>query len=208
MASAAGTDMLTTASIPTPASAPAPVARGSAPAAQVGTAQPIVPVAVKTVPVARPAAPTATLSNQPGILGTLSFSSVDGSSPVAMSATTAQTAPAQRAIKQVKLASAGPTELPRQEAEAADTSARPRAGGWGIQIGAYGSEADARDQMAKAKEKASGQLASAEPYTEQVAKGSSKIVRARFVGFNAEAAAQKACQALKRSAFSCMVFRN
>lgn len=207
MASAAGEmDQETTASIPAPA--PARPAQVAADAPPVGSAAPIVPVAVKTVAIARPAAPTAAFSNQPGILGTLSFTNgqVSGAAKTAQSAV--QAAPAQQAIKPVQLASAGATEIPRQEAESADQSAAPRSGGWAIQIGAYGSEADARAQIAKAQQKVGAPLSKADPYTEAATKGSTKIVRARFAGFDAESAARKACQALKRSDFGCMVFRN
>ncbi|WP_250152214.1 D-alanyl-D-alanine carboxypeptidase [Ancylobacter radicis] len=192
------TDEITTASVPTP-----PV-RAADPSALAGSTTPIVPVAVKTVAIARPTAPTATFSNQPGILGTLAFTS--NQAPVATAPAQAA-APAQQAIKKVQLASAGPTEIPFQDAETADTAARPRAGGWGIQIGAFGSEADAHAQLTKAKQKAAAALSKAAPYTETV-KGSSTIVRARFAGFDAETAARKACAALKRSDFGCMVFRN
>jgi D-alanyl-D-alanine carboxypeptidase len=207
MASAAGEmDPATTASIPAPK--PARPAQAAMDAPPVGSAAPIVPVAVKTVAIGRPAAPTATFSNQPGILGTLSFANgqVSGAAKTAQSAV--QAAPAQQAIKPVQLASAGATEIPRQEAESADQSAAPRSGGWAIQIGAYGSEADARAQIAKAKQKAPGALSKADPYTEAATKGSTKIVRARFAGFDAESAARNACKALKRSDFGCMVFRN
>ncbi|QFR35005.1 D-alanyl-D-alanine carboxypeptidase [Ancylobacter sp. TS-1] len=192
-----------TASVPTPL--PPPV-RGNQTAADgpaAGSVAPIVPVAVKTVAIARPTAPTASFSNQPGILGTLSFSGGQSSG-----ATQAQAAPAQRAIKQqVQLASAGPTEIPRQEAEQAERAATPPSG-WAIQIGAFGSEADARAQIAKAQQKAPGALSKVDAYTEEAVKGSTKIVRARFAGFDQESAARRACQALKRSDFGCMVFRN
>ncbi len=189
------TDEITTASVPTPP------ARMTETAPTTGTASPIVPVAVKTVAIARPAAPTATFSNQPGILGTLAFSSTGQTT----AAPAAVAAPAQQAIKKVQLASAGPTEIPLQESNTAEAAARPRASGWGIQIGAFGSEADARAQLAKAKQKAGSALSKADPYTEAV---KSNVVRARFAGFDAEAAARQACAALKRSDFGCMVFRN
>lgn len=191
----AETDEITTASVPTPP------ARATEATAVAGTASPIVPVAVKTVAIARPAAPTATFSNQPGILGTLAFTSTGQTAAAPAPAA----APAQQAIKKVQLASAGPTEIPMQEADKAETAARPRSGGWGIQIGAFGSEADARAQLSKAKQKAGSALSKADPYTEAV---KSNVVRARFAGFDAEAAARKACAALKRSEFGCMVFRN
>lgn len=209
MASAVADADIVTASVPTPAPSPArpaPVA-AAADAPPVGSAAPIVPVAVKTVAVARPTAPVAGFSSQPGILGTLSFTN-----GFVSDATEAPAAPAQRAIKQqvkpeVQVASAGPIEIPRQAAETAEKSAAPRSG-WAIQIGAFGSEADARAQIAKAQQKAGRMLASTDPYTEEALKGSTRIVRARFAGFDAESAARKACQALKRNDFGCMVFRN
>ncbi|WP_131835135.1 D-alanyl-D-alanine carboxypeptidase family protein [Ancylobacter aquaticus] len=214
MASAvASPDVVVT--VPTPAPSPARPAQvrpaqtvASAPARNappVGSVAPIVPVAVKTVAVARPSEPVASFSNQPGILGTLSFTN----GFVSDATETQAAAPAQRAIKQqqVQVASAGPIEIPRMDAESAEQSAAPRAG-WAIQIGAFGSEADARAQIAKAQQKAGGALAKTDAYTEQAVKGSTRIVRARFAGFDAESAARKACQALKRSDFGCMVFRN
>ena len=210
MASAAGTlpaakavaaaDPMTTASVPAPtraAAAPSQVASSALPPA--GSTAPIVPVAVKTVAIARPTAPTASFSNQPGILGTLSFASNGQQSAT-------QAAPAQQALKRVQVASVGSIEIPRQVAETEEKTASPRTG-WAIQIGAFGSEADARAQIAKAKTKAPAALSKVDPYTEAATKGSTKIVRARFAGFNAEAAAQNACKALKGT-FGCMVFRN
>ena len=216
MASAAGpvataeADPVVTGAVPTPPAAPVRVASidpaAALPAA--GSAAPIVPTTVKTVAVVRPsAAPTATFSNQPGILGTLSFSSPEASSQKVA------TAPAQQALKKaapaqpVQVASLGSGDIPLQAAQAAGQAAAPRSG-WAIQIGAFGSEADARAQLAKAKGKAPQALSNVDPYTETAVKGSTPIVRARFAGFDAESAARKACQALKRSDFGCMVFRN
>jgi len=179
--------------VPAPLAPPAPVANS-----QNGSAAPIVPVAVKTVAVARPSTPTATFSNQPGILGTLSFAATPAPAPAA---------PAQRALREVQVASLGATELPPQITEQAERNTPPRTG-WAIQIGAFGSEEDARSQLAKAKQKASGALSNADPYTEEGTRGATRFVRARFAGFEGEAAARKACQALKRSDFGCMVFRN
>lgn len=203
---------LTTAAIPLPAPAmKQPVAarttRAALPAP--GSAEPIVPVAVKTVAVPRPAAPTASLANQPGVLGTLTFSGgkMTAQPPVTTASATMQAAPAPAAARPatVQVASAGPVALPQRAVEPAPAASRS---GWAIQIGAYGSEADAQAQIAKAKAKTGSALAKADPYTEAAVKGSSKIVRARFAGFDAEDAAQDACKALKRNSFGCMVFRN
>ncbi|MCB4768415.1 SPOR domain-containing protein [Ancylobacter sp. Lp-2] len=189
-----------------PEPAPARSAPLPPPAPSVGSVAPIVPTAVKTVAVAKPSAPVAGFSNQPGILGTLSF---------APSMPTAQALPPQIAqapkptptAKPVRLASADPAEIPRQIAETTSRATAAPRSGWAIQIGAFGSEADARAQLAKAKAKAGSALAKVDPYTESATKGSSTIVRARFAGFDEQAAAQKACKALKGQ-FGCMVFRN
>lgn len=217
--SAGDADPVVTGAVPSPAAAPvqriamaAPAASQPAPAAQpvalvppvtatVGSVAPIAPTKVKTVAVTREVAPAATLGNQPGILGTLAFS--QGQTAPTAAAPSAKTKPA---AKPVQVASLGATEIPRQEAEAAERAAAPRSG-WAIQIGAYGSVADARAQLAKAKAKAGAALARADSYTEQATKGSTTIVRARFAGFDQQAQAQKACKALKGD-FGCMVFRN
>nr|WP_258733826.1 D-alanyl-D-alanine carboxypeptidase [Ancylobacter mangrovi] len=213
MAEVEDEDTMATASIPMPLAAPQQAARApvkveaaqvaAAPAEDtppVGSAAPIVPVNVKTVAVVSPnSAATAHFSNQPGILGTLSFSPLPGSG--------VKTAAAQRAIKPIEVASVGDVAIPRQDTEVAEKTAAPRSG-WAIQIGAYGSEADARAQIARAQKKVPGPLANVDPYTEEATKGSTTFVRARFAGFDAEAAARKACSALKRQDFGCMVFRN
>ncbi|MFK8251072.1 D-alanyl-D-alanine carboxypeptidase [Ancylobacter terrae] len=199
---AAATIAMVRPAAPVAAPAPVPAAKTvtSAELPAPGSAAPIVPRPVKTVAVARPAAPTATLSNQPGVLGTLTFSGGE---------TTA------RRAAPVQVASAGQIQIPSQALAPQPAPARPAApvaaapkGGWGIQIGAFGSEADAQAQLAKAKSSASGALGRVDSYTQTASKGSTQIVRARFAGFDAEAAAQNACKALKRSDFSCMVFRN
>jgi len=152
--------------------------------------------------VPRPAAPSVAMANQPGMLGTLTFS---GGKVTAQPAPVAA-APAPMQPAPVKVASAGPIALPQRPAEPAPAAASRS--GWAIQIGAFGSEEDAQAQIAKARAKAGGALAKVDPYTEEATKGSTKIVRARFAGFDAEAAARNACKALKRNSFGCMVFRN
>ncbi|MBS7540877.1 SPOR domain-containing protein [Ancylobacter lacus] len=215
------------AAVPAPAPAPAAAPQQQAPAATrimyvapsapqevaaapaAGSVAPIVPTPVKTIAVPRPSAPVASISGQPGTLGTLTFAaaSMGGS-----------TAPAPRpTTRPVQVASAGPVTLPAQPAPAAPAAPPPTSkttakaaarSGWGIQIGAFGSEEDARAHMAKAKSIGGAALRQAEPFTEVARKGSSTIVRARFAGFDAQAAAQNACKALKRGDFACMVFRN
>lgn len=181
---------------------PAPAARQPAPAplppVTVGSTDPIAPTTVKTVSVNPTSAPVAKLGNQPGILGTLAFSQPGGTA-TARAANAAIPAPTKGA-RPVQLASVGPTELPMSAAPA--EVARPKSG-WAIQIGAFGSEADARAQLGKARAKGGAALAKADPYTE----AAGAIVRARFAGFSQQADAQRACKALKGT-FGCMIFRN
>ncbi|GAB4069905.1 SPOR domain-containing protein [Ancylobacter sonchi] len=189
-----------------PEPAPARSAPLPPPAPAVGSVAPIVPTAVKTVAVPKPSAPVAGFSNQPGILGTLSFSpttSIGQGLPPQI----AQAPKPTPVAKPVRLASADPAEIPRQIAETTSRATAAPRSGWAIQIGAFGSEADARAQLAKAKAKAGSALAKVDPYTESATSGSSTIVRARFAGFDQQSAAQKACKALKGQ-FGCMVFRN
>ncbi|HSI42604.1 MAG TPA: D-alanyl-D-alanine carboxypeptidase family protein [Xanthobacteraceae bacterium] len=182
---------VTVATSPVPAPAPdrGVAVRAALPPAP-GSTDPIVPTAVKTVAVARPVGPVASPSGAPGQLGTLTFSNAGA---------TAQP---------VKLASAGPVELPRQIAAAAAPAPAGARSGWAIQIGAFGNEAEAQTHIAKARAKAGAALGKADPYTERASKGASEVVRARFAGFTAQASAQQACAALKRSDFACMVVRN
>jgi D-alanyl-D-alanine carboxypeptidase len=80
-------------------------------------------------------------------------------------------------------------------------------GAWMIQIAATSDRAKANDLLARAKAEASRALGGAEPTTEKVQKGSETLYRARFVGL-APAAAQSACNTLKRSGFSCFAAKN
>jgi D-alanyl-D-alanine carboxypeptidase len=73
-----------------------------------------------------------------------------------------------------------------------------------IQVGAYSTEAEARRQLAAAREKSKLLLASAEAMTEPVNSGSRQLWRARFVGLD-QAAAADACNQLRRARFDCMV---
>lgn len=92
---------------------------------------------------------------------------------------------------------------PRQ-AEARPTVA---SGQWVIQLGATDDEAKARDILDRARSKASGQLASASPFTEKVQRGGATLFRARFAGFDDGKDAQSACARLKRDGFACFATR-
>jgi D-alanyl-D-alanine carboxypeptidase len=85
------------------------------------------------------------------------------------------------------------------------TSARA---GWHIQIGAYTGEQEAQNKLQAARVKLGSMLSNVQSYTEKTLKGSAEYFRARFAGFHDEAEARKACDALKRSDFSCIPVKN
>lgn len=88
-------------------------------------------------------------------------------------------------------------------------SHRPAAArsGWMIQIGATDDINKATALLARAKSESAKALASAQPFTEKVQKGSETLYRARFAGLQEETA-ELACKTLKRSGFSCFATRN
>jgi D-alanyl-D-alanine carboxypeptidase len=89
---------------------------------------------------------------------------------------------------------------------AQELAAKPH-GGWMIQVGAFDGEKEAKDRLTAAQEKAKGALASANGFTEPVAKGDKKLFRARFAGLE-KSQAETACQSLKRSEIPCILLKN
>jgi cell division septation protein DedD len=79
-------------------------------------------------------------------------------------------------------------------------------GEWLIQIGAFDGEAEARQHLSEAQLKASTALAAADPFTERVQTGDKVLYRARFAGFDREAA-EIGCRQLKRGHFECMALK-
>jgi D-alanyl-D-alanine carboxypeptidase len=102
-----------------------------------------------------------------------------------------------------KLASAS-NSVPAATSEPA---AKPRSGGWMIQIGAFDDEKEAKERLVAAQDKAKDQLAQADPFTERVAKGDKSLYRARFAGLDKDQA-ETACKHLKRSEIPCMLLKN
>jgi D-alanyl-D-alanine carboxypeptidase len=80
-------------------------------------------------------------------------------------------------------------------------------GRWLIQIGAFDSEAEARQHLSEAQRQASTVLGAADPFTEGVQRGEKLLFRARFAGFDRESA-EIACKELKRDHFECMALKN
>ena len=80
-------------------------------------------------------------------------------------------------------------------------------GGWLIQIGAFGDEAEAKQHLTAAQSKVHLALAAKDPFTERVQKGDKALYRARFAGFD-KSTAEAACRVLKRSDFECMALKD
>jgi D-alanyl-D-alanine carboxypeptidase len=92
----------------------------------------------------------------------------------------------------------------------ASIAARPRVSarlGWMIQLGAMPEEAKATELIERAKTSGVKGLSKAEPFTEKVTKDGATLFRARFAGFD-EDAAQSACKLLKRNGFACFATRS
>lgn len=96
---------------------------------------------------------------------------------------------------------------PEESANIGKQSASPK-GAWVIQIAAADSDAGAMKILNGAKAKGGAALASAEPFTQSVKKGSATLYRARFGGFETKDAAWNACEALKKKNFGCFALNN
>ncbi|MEP9353213.1 D-alanyl-D-alanine carboxypeptidase [Xanthobacter sp. KR7-65] len=127
-----------------------------------------------------------------------------GRAPVVHAAAAPKVVPApEPAVAQpVRAASLVPVAAPQRAAAPA-----PVRSGWGIQVGAFDVERDAKSRLDTAQSRARAVLGSAEPYTEKVVKGSTELYRARFTGLD-EKSAKEACRLLKRNDFDCITIRN
>jgi D-alanyl-D-alanine carboxypeptidase len=123
-------------------------------------------------------------------------------------ASTAPIAPAPIAttpIATTPIVSAAVAPAPAVTAATVEAPARSMSrDGWKIQIGALPSQTAASERLEAARDQFARLLAEAEPYTEAVAKGSTTLYRARFAGFETQAAAQAACVQIKKRAYDCL----
>jgi D-alanyl-D-alanine carboxypeptidase len=92
-------------------------------------------------------------------------------------------------------------------AAASELAAKPRSGGWMIQVGAFPEEKEAKDRLSTCQSKAKDQLGKADPFTERVAKGAKTLYRARFAGLDKDQA-EAACKSLKNNEIPCMLLKN
>jgi D-alanyl-D-alanine carboxypeptidase len=85
-------------------------------------------------------------------------------------------------------------------------AATPAAGAFHIQIGAFGSAAEAERVLRDTQARSHGLLGAATPMTAPVQKENRLLYRARFAGFDAKRAADT-CLALRRAAIDCFVMK-
>ncbi|HEY1310522.1 MAG TPA: SPOR domain-containing protein, partial [Pseudolabrys sp.] len=88
-----------------------------------------------------------------------------------------------------------------------EPAAKPRGGGWMIQVGAFPEETEAKQRLSTAQEKAKDQLGRADAFTEKTTKGDKALFRARFAGLDKDQA-ETACKHLKRNEIPCMLLKN
>ena len=81
------------------------------------------------------------------------------------------------------------------------------AGAFHIQIGAYQSQSEAERQLASVRQRATTVLGNRAAVTTQVKQGDKTFYRARYGGFQEQAAAAGACGELKRLKIDCLVMK-
>ena len=141
-------------------------------------------------PAADVAPPPPPLGARPGVLGVLPAKSAEiGSSPIPATSAPVASPPA------ASTAAPSPTREVRVHS------------GWIIQVGAFDDEAEAKQRLSSAKDKAATMLARADSFTEPVVKGDKTLYRARFAGLKQEDA-EAACRHLKRNDIACMAIKN
>lgn len=194
-----------------PAAASAPRIASAAPPAAV-TADP------PSLPAATPATPAAPAAGDDPIQEVLAMAQTtegddaveDTAPPPATGTIIAKTsAPAIQTQKQPQTTVLAPVPVPpprvAPDAAASDAIAERLREPWLIQIGAYNDEQAARGRLRAAEREAEalkGRLA----YTEPVQKDALTLYRARFAGFD-KAAAEAACEKLKKAKFPCLPMR-
>ena len=178
-----------------------------------GSTDPIKPNPVKTFTVQGGAVHTASLSPLPSDSRKLMPAPATASPVTVTNVTVAKKdAPPQLATKPGNLG-----VLPARLASASENipvttvlpepTAKPRGGGWMIQVGAFPEESEAKQRLTAAQEKAKDQLGQADPFTEKTTKGDKALFRARFAGLDKDQA-ETACKHLKRNEIPCMLLKN
>jgi D-alanyl-D-alanine carboxypeptidase len=189
---------------------PAPTAAIPAPRSAPGSADPIRPVAVKTLTV-KPGSGVHTASVMPVQMPKAAPAQEQSSDTTPPAAPPARAglfglfdvragAGAEAAIQPVQNAAPAPAPVaapPKPQAHS----------GWLIQVGAYAAEDEAKQRLAAIQSKASRLLGAADPFTETVVKGEKTFYRARFAGLDRDQA-EAACTYLKRNDVDCLTIKN
>jgi D-alanyl-D-alanine carboxypeptidase len=173
---------------PAPAAAAASVAPAvAALAAQVAPAAPQPPPAVHAAPAPSPAPSTSWPASAP-----------QSTAAWPVVATLTQAAPPPP-----KAEPAAPVAPPTRSLQ---VHAPAQHTGWIIQIGAFGSENEAKAHLDAAQSKITA-LGHADRFTEPVTKDDKTYYRARFAGFDKNEA-EETCKKLRRNDFACMTVKN
>jgi len=181
--------------------APVKTASLAPPAAMVPVNDETGATVARTPPPAAPQQPAPTWSQQ----GPTSWSIVAAATQAAP-----LPAPPPAAVTPVPVkaepAPAAPTRSLHPQAQAPAHARAPAHTGWIIQIGAFGSESEAKQHLDAAQSKVS-LLGHADPFTETVTKGDKTYYRARFAGLQKDQA-EETCRKLRRSDFACITVKN
>jgi D-alanyl-D-alanine carboxypeptidase len=129
--------------------------------------------------------------------------------PPEVSSASAQSSPeiSRAALVSALAPEARPAPAAEQAVAEMQAAMKQPPSGWIVQIGAFPSEVQARSRLEDALGQAGGLLAKGSPYTEVTSRGSNKLYRARFAGFD-EKTARLACDRLKKNDFACFTTRN
>jgi len=181
-----------------------------------GSGEVITPVKVKTitvkagnvqtamlVPLVSPA-PQASVA-PPSFAPSAALPPPPGARPGVLGVLPVEPSPSQPGTYQMASAASVPVQL----APASTQPARkidPRRP-WMIQVGAFPKEDEAKERLREAQSVGKTVVAKAEPFTERVTKGATELYRARFAGFDQDAA-EAACKYFKRNEIACMATRN
>jgi len=181
--------------------------------ASLAPAAPMIPVEDATAPVPAPVAAAATVAPAPAPLpAPLAAAKAASTQPdvrPSQPALALQAEPA-RAPALAVVAAVAPEPVaaaPAPKAEPAPARSTPVRSGWIVQVGAFGSESEAKQHLDEAQSKAKKLLGRADPFTEAVTKGDKTYYRARFAGLDKDQA-EATCKELRRSDIACMTIKN
>jgi len=234
---AGGYGLASSSSVPVPpptatASAQLPLAAAKRQGSAAAAAEPIKPIAVKTIKVKiAPIAPmhTASLAPAAAMIPVADETSATAAAPAPAPAPAkvATPQPAVHALQQLPPAPpaepvrpapspivaayapepVAPTPAPKVEPAAASARAAHVHTGWIVQVGAFETENEAKQHLETAQSKAKSLLGNADPFTETVTKGDKTYYRARFAGLE-RGQAEATCRQLRKSDIACMTVKN